>query len=173
MDKPAMGKQRIHANLGEFETLTQEELRSELWQHSQRVEQARLAGMKVIRFPPITVTAVGTGAISISNFLGGSGNGPGEGFIWEVQRVTVASVGAADTTTTFAVYVGSDLTFNGSHLITSGVPVNTAFTPPKRACWVFGGEDIYVQTSGAVNGNQYTLTGIALGVPAEMQGKIF
>jgi hypothetical protein len=167
-----MAKQRIHNNLGEFESLTQEELNSSLWQHQQKVEQGRLAGMKVIRFPPITVTANGVGAVSLNGFAGGGGLGPDLGFIWEVQRVTLASVGAADTTT-FAVYVGSDATYNGLHLITSGIPINTAFTPPKRACWVYGGEQIYVQTVGAVNGNQYTLTGIALGVPAEMQGKIF
>lgn len=247
-----MGKQRIHSNLGEFETLTQEELHSTLWHHETRVEQVRLAGMKVIRFPPIY--ANGNGATLALNCFGpGANAGPDLGFIWEVQRVTVASSSLFDQAD-YGVYIGSDATYGPQHLIdlgdtfvtppvvTPAVPattvaaqnpnnfpvqvtviggivtvvtvngvqvlagdgvayvpaygtivltyssaptwswanvgaiagrnVNNAWFPSKHSAWVFGGEQVYTQVFNSIAANTYMMSGVALEVPAEMQGKI-
>lgn len=247
-----MGKQRIHSTLGEFETLTQEELHSTLWHHETRVEQVRLAGMKVIRFPPIYANGNG-GTLALNCFGAGASAGPDLGFIWEVQRVTVASSSLTDQAD-YGIYIGSDATYGPQHLIDLGVAyitmpvvtpavpattvaaqnpnnfpvqvvisggtvtavtvngvqvlagdgtayvpafgtivltyssaptwvwtgiginnglnVNNAWFPSKHSAWVFGGEQVYTQVFNSLAANVYSMTGVALEVPAEMQGKI-
>lgn len=247
-----MGKQRIHSNLGEFDTLTQEELQSSLWHHETRVEQVRLAGMKVIRFPPVYANGNG-GTLALNGFGSGGGAGPDLGFIWEVQRVTVASSSLTDQAD-YGIYIGSDATYGPQHLIDLGVAyitmpivtpavpattvaaqnpnnfpvqvvisggavtivsvngvqvlagdgtayvpafgtivltysvaptwvwtgiginnglnVNNAWFPSKHSAWVFGGEQVYTQVYNSIAANTYMMSGVALEVPAEMQGKI-
>lgn len=248
-----MAEQRIHDRLGTFDSLTQEELHSTLWDHTQHSEMARLAGMKVVRFPPITAISPG-GTLALYQPANGAQVGPDMGFIWEVQRVTVASAILADQAN-YAMYFGSDPTFNPLHLIDNGLPaaapfttpvvpattvgiqnpaaypatvvvtggtvtavsvngvtvgagdgtyvvpvggvialtysaaptwtwaglginpsggisVNRAWYPSKHSAWLYGGEQVYAQVYATTANVQYTMTGIALEVPAEMQGKI-
>lgn len=248
-----MAEQRIHDRLGTFDTLNKEEMSSALWDHVQHSEMARLAGMKVIRFPPVTAISAG-GTLSLYQPANGAQVGPDSGFIWEVQRVTVASANLLDQAN-YAIYFGSDPTFNPLHLIDNGLPaaapfttpavpattvaqqnpapypvtvvvaggtvsavtvngiavgagdgsyvvpiggtiavtysaaptwtwtglgvnpsggvsVNRAWYPSKHSAWLYGGEQVYTQVYATTANTQYTMTGIALEVPAEMQGKI-
>jgi hypothetical protein len=53
-----------------------------------------------------------------------------------------------------------------------GMNVNEAYYPGNKALWVWAGEQLYANLQGATVGNVYSLSGVALEVPTEMQGKI-
>lgn len=252
-----MAEQRIHDRLGTFDTLNKEELSSVLWDHEQHIVMSRLAGLKVIRFPPVTATGNG-GVLALGQaYNSGPGIGPEQGFIWKVERITVASTNLNDPAT-WAIYQGSDLTINPLHLIDGqvttvaptqaittpsvpastivtqnpnntavsmtvtggavtavsvngvqvgagdgtysipalgtfaitytvapaitfaqlgggqlGRPVNIAGYVGDHSVWLFGGEQLFAAVYNSSPSQQYTMTGIALESPQEMQGKLF
>lgn len=70
-----------------------------------------------------------------------------------------------------ALYIASDSALQQNHLVDATLALNKAFFPSNVGGIMFGGEQIYAQVY-ATAGNRYTLTGIAVEVPAEMQGKL-
>jgi hypothetical protein len=134
-------------------------------------EQTRefLRGIKLMRLPVSYVTAVGASTV-IPGTSGGYGLiGPESGFIWRVQRITIASsaadVGAA------SLYVTSDETQQQKNLIDNNLKIGTAYYPPSNGLFLMPGEGLQVVAT-TVATNVYTMTGQVFSVPAEMVGKL-
>jgi hypothetical protein len=72
-----------------------------------------------------------------------------------------------------AVYHASiDATPTQTTTGTQGLQVNQVYYPASHGIYLWSGEQIYVNIIGATVGNSYTLSGVAVEVPVEMQGKI-
>lgn len=98
-----------------------------------------------------------------------------------VTTVNGVVVGAGDGTFVVPAYGSISVTYssaptwvwsNASAAGTIGIGVNVGFYPSTKAIFLYPGEQIYAQVSGATIGNQYMLDGEAIRVPAEMRGKI-
>lgn len=53
-----------------------------------------------------------------------------------------------------------------------GFLISNAYQPGNKAVWIWPDEQLFATVAGATIGNQYTITGVALEVPAELQGKL-
>lgn len=101
-----------------------------------------------------------------------------------VSAIAVGSVTTGATSGTFYVPAGSTITVTYSVAPTqttaqvpgnqpySGLPVDVSYYPSQRGAWLFPGEQLYAIMAGATVGTSYTLSGIAVEVPFQMQGKI-
>lgn len=132
-------------------------------------EQSR--GIKALKLPQVVAQASGT-----TLNLGATGGaesvacGPESGYFWRVQRVLIASSGT--DTGAVSLYAGSDPTaFDAAHLIDTNLKVNTAYYPGNRGLFLWPGEQLYAAVTSVAN-STYRITGAAVEVPAEMQGKI-
>lgn len=92
-----MTRQRIHSNLGEFDTLTKEELRPVLDAAYERHLREKYRTLKIMKLPVIQQTAPASGnlilAAQAGAGLGAPFCGPEQGFIWQLQRVMIVSSG--------------------------------------------------------------------------------
>jgi hypothetical protein len=167
-----------NTKIGPLDLITPGELSDSLHHvmigHDERRELERVRGLKLMKLPLIKVTATGT-TVALDSAQSGAVCGPEQGFIWRILRITVASSGLTDAAV-FALYGGSDLTAQQTSLIdnngATGLPVNKAYYPSNRALWLWPGEELYANISTATAGNMYSLTGIAIEAPFEMQGKL-
>lgn len=163
---------------GMIDILTKDELKEALGHNLDTLQRDAYRGMKLMRMPIIrTTVSATTGTVAAS--AGQTPPGPDQGYIWRIQRVTIASNSLTDTAK-YVLYAGSDTTAtDAAHLLdainggaTPGQNVNVAFRPGNKSEWLFPGEQIYAALTGATSGNTYTMTGIISEVPAEMIGKI-
>jgi len=160
---------------GSLDLLTAGELGKALHQHMGDDAMGRrirewYRGVKITKLPVISTAATAT---SLTLYDPGVPCGPEQGFIWQVRRVLVhSSLGHTDTALV-ALYAGSDASAGPNALLDDlGVTLNKAYYPANKAAWLFGGEQIYAVITGATVGAVYTLNGIAIEVPWEMQAKL-
>jgi len=90
-----MAQQRIHNSLGAFDTLTKDELKEGLDDTFTRHLRARYRSLKLMKLPVIQQTAPASGTFTLAPTGSGLGApcGPEQGFIWQLQRVMIASSG--------------------------------------------------------------------------------
>jgi hypothetical protein len=162
---------------GSLDLMTPEEMSVQLHKHLGDAFSKHLRelyrGLKVMRIPMVVMQATAT-AFPLFSGPPNAQSGPESGYIWDVRRVTVeSSLGSADTTTKIALYTGSDPTANAQHLIDRvGCILGQAYFPGSKSIWLWPDEVLYAQLTGATVGATYTLTGIAMEAPVEMQGKL-
>jgi hypothetical protein len=176
---------------GNFDTITPGEMSSMLHEHFSPSKFSALfreqyRGIKLFKLPALQVTATTTSPVLASTpgnvaentgFVaipgGGSANcGPEQGYLWLPRRITIASSVLTDTASV-ALYIGSDFSGQQKSLIDAvNVKMNAAYFPASKAVWIRPGEEVYAILSAATIGNTYTLTGDAIEVPYEMQGKL-
>jgi hypothetical protein len=177
-----MTAQRLHTNLAPIDILTREELEQSLSSSLDAAMRERVRGLELARFPLFPITATG----ATQNLFSGNDAtpwGPEQGDIWMVRRVIVKSSVITDTAK-YLLFRGStpsdvsnayttrwllEASVGGA---TPGFSVNTGFYPGTKAVFLQPGEQIYAQVLTATVGNQYTLDGEAIRVPAEMKGKL-
>jgi hypothetical protein len=71
------------------------------------------------------------------------------------------------------LYAGSDTGAGQATILEDGgIKLGTAYYPASKGAWLFPGEQLYAKLTSATTGNLYTMTGVAIEVPFEMQGKI-
>ena len=85
---------------------------------------------------------------------------------------TVTQLG--DMAQIVGLYGGSDFSAQQRHAIDMNDDINlgSAYYYGNKGAYLMPGEELYAVLSGVTAGNTYTLTGVALEVPFEMQGKI-
>lgn len=103
-----------------------------------------------------------------------------------VSAISVNGVATGQTSGTFFVPAGGTiqitytvapgLTTAGvnafTQTIVSGLPVGQAYYPATKGLWLWPGETLYAVINNPTANTQYTLSGIAIEVAFEMQGKI-
>lgn len=162
---------------GSLDLITPGELGEQLHAHLGTAFSRQLRetyrGLKIIRLPAIVMNAT-TAAFTLYNNPPSANCGPESGYIWEIKRVTIeSSLGATDTAVITGLYVGSDSAPNQRMLIDRvNQKLGQAFIPSGKSVWAFADEQVFATITGATPGTTYTLTGIALEVPTEMQGKL-
>lgn len=169
-----MAHQRLHPSLAAIDLLTKDELTDSLHGNTDRVLRDQYRTMKLFKLPIVRATATATTLVLAQNFgagnSGGSPNGPEQGFIWRVGRITIASSGVDTGAAT--LYAGSDPTnLDMSHQIDNTLLVGKAYYPSTQGLYLFGGEFLFASIVSVI-GNQYALTGLAAEVAAEMIGKL-
>jgi hypothetical protein len=161
--------QRLHPKLAEIDLLTKSELDQVFSSHMDAEWRDRFRGVKFMKLPRINVVATGT-QTTIAHVPPGQQQGPDSGFIWRIGRVTVSSNGA--DTGAVTLYNGTDFTnLSGEYQVDNTLKIGAAYYPGSRGLYVFPDEYLYY-SAVTVAGNTYTVTGQAVEVPMEMQGKI-
>jgi hypothetical protein len=164
---------------GSVDMITAGELSEELHKHLgtmfSRHQRETYAGIKAFKIPVIVQTAQSAG-FTLSAPVGSNVPGPDSGFIWRIERINVNSATLADTAT-WSLYAGSDIVPGPRTLVdnggSTGLKVNQAYYPGNnKGLLVWPDEQLYAVVAGATVNTQYTLLGVAVETPIEMQGKI-
>lgn len=137
---------------------------------------------------PVNNVPVGaTGVASFNNNAFGVNVTVATGTATFSGNTTVNGVNTGATTGTFFVPAGGTITTNYSagapvyttagvnaftQTIVSGLAVGQAYYPATKGLWLWPGETLYAIISNPTANTQYSLSGIAIEVPFEMQGKI-
>lgn len=162
---------------GTIDLITPGELGDKLHEHLGTAFSRQLRetyrGLAVVRLPAVVVNATAAAFTLYAN-PPAANCGPESGYIWEIKRVTIeSSAGATDNAIITGLYIGSDSAPSQRMLIDrTQQKLGQAYTPSGKSVWAFADEQVFATITGATVGNTYTLTGIALEVPAEMQGKL-
>ena len=163
-----------HIGSYEFDMYTrheaQEDLKAAFGTHSSSYIRETLRGVKPIKLPKLLATASGT-TLNLPQNQGQEfvACGPEAGYFWRIGRITIVSTGT--DTGAVSLYAGSDPTKFGQDLVDNSLKVGQAYYPGTRGLFLWPGEMLYASLT-SVSGNGYTLTGMAVEVPAEMAGKI-
>ena len=127
-----------------FETLTREELGSELKHAAQTSQQEFARSVKYLRFGPFSTT-IASNAFKIDGTT--LAIGPREGFVWTIRRMSIDGLGSGATPDVANVYRNNAGTgprvwqFNGN---------NFAYTFGKTELLLLGGETISLVSSGSI-----------------------
>lgn len=159
----------------EIDVATREEAQKDLYEsmghHFSLQIREMYRGIKALKLP--VVAAQATGAALTLPLTGGAEPvqcGPESGYFWRVQRVTVTSSGV--DAGAVSLYAGSDpANTSGQFLVDNTLKVGQAYYPGNRGLYLWPGEQLYVAIV-SVAANTYRLTGLAVEVPSEMQGKL-
>lgn len=145
-------KMKLHAG-AELDLLSPDEFRRELRSWSAEISR----GARFLRRPWV---ATGNGAAGLQI----KGEGPAEGFIWAVTRLSVSGPGFDPATQTIDAYVNDA---SPSSLVWSGLTRNA--TPGDHAIVLTGGDSLVFAVSGSpALGAQITVTATIKEVPALM-----
>lgn len=148
-------------------------VRGEIMSRFDAMVRDEYRGLKYMQFPEQIVTATANGVLAIWSPTVQSG--PEQGYLWRVDRLTVASSGADNSTPItpgpqVSFYLSSDGTPNPRNLVDATQAVGQAFFP--RRLFLQPGQQLLAIVGQATSGNSYILNGGLFSVPAEMQGKV-
>ncbi len=168
--------------------ITAGELSAELHKHLgstffSRFQREMLEGIKAFKIPVVGPVTATQATFTLAAPAGTNPPGPDSGYIWRVERINVNSSSIGDAGATWSLFSSSDPgNLSVVNMVDSGagnggtvgrIRVNQAYYPGNnKGLLVFPGEQLYALMAGATAGIQYSLTGIIVEAPIEMQGKI-
>lgn len=160
-----MAKFRVTAG-AELDVLTQDELDKSLESYGDRLERARVRGIRYRRLPLLQGAAAG-GVLTLGQ--NAPTIGPDSGFAWSLRRLVVTGLTAGTTPDLVNLYRNGSgeqpvWQFNGN---------NFGYTFGRLEIVVLGGETLVLQSAGTfAAAGTITLSGELVELPAEMLGKL-
>lgn len=155
--------------------LDHHQFREGLHDHQQNFFHEIARGVKAVTRLPVMSGNPVNGGIFLNTTAGGNGTqvGPNAGFLWAVQRLTVAGLGDSDSVKLYRTNaIASSGELNDTDFIDLIYGNNPMFKPNKLGFVLTAGEGVVIFSNNLAGTTAITVTGDYLEVPEQLAWKL-